>query len=279
MAVRGLYSGELISIDEFACPPGDRAWRSVNVIQSAYPTVVFPRVHVTIRHVDDEPVLATPNLVMLYNPGQHYERRLRSPRGDECLVMRLCAPDLQREFASTHAPSSREAYLRQHLLGRYLRAGGSDALLVEETAVRLVQSVLAPCPSPAPSRAATRRAHRELAEAAKERLATSVGGLHELAGALAVSPFHLARVFRRETGFSLHEYRMELRLRLALDRLKEGLLTPLAFELGFASHSHLTDAFRRAFGVAPSVVRDDVHVRRLLAEAGTNAEAPPPSSS
>lgn len=273
MAVQTLYSGALVSVDEFTCPPGDNAWSSVNVIQSTYPTVAFPRVQVTIRHVDGEPVLATPNLAMLYNPGQHYERRLRSPRGDECLVVRLRAPELQREFAATHAPSSRDAYFRQHLLGRYLRSGGRDELLVEETAVELVQSVLEPVPAARPRRAATRRAHRELAEAAKELLAGPAGGLHDLAAALAVSPFHLARVFRRETGFSLHEYRTELRLRLALVRLKDGLLTPLAFELGFASHSHLTDAFHRAFGAAPSVVRDDAHVRRLLAKAHTNSVA------
>jgi AraC-like DNA-binding protein len=33
-----------------------------------------------------------------------------------------------------------------------------------------------------------------------------------------------------------------------------GNLTALALELGFASHSHFTDTFRRAFGVAPSAV-------------------------
>jgi len=74
-------------------------------------------------------------------------------------------------------------------------------------------------------------------------------------------------VFRRQTGFSLHQYRTQLRLRLALERLPEsaGSLTSLAFELGFASHSHFTDTFRREFGVAPSAVRDDRQVRRLLA--------------
>ena len=81
--------------------------------------------------------------------------------------------------------------------------------------------------------------------------------LHELAARLSVSPFHLARVFRRRTWYSLHAYRTQLRLRLALERLPEsrGALTSLAFELGFASHSHFTDTFRREFGVPPSVVR------------------------
>ena len=62
-----------------------------------------------------------------------------------------------------------------------------------------------------------------------------------------------ARVFREETGFSLHGYRTQLRLRLALDALAAGReIGELAHDLGFASHSHFTDSFRRVFGVAPS---------------------------
>ena len=119
-------------------------------------------------------------------------------------------------------------------------------------------------------RRTTGSSHRELAEAAKELLAGSLAeplGLHELAARLSTSPFHLARVFRAQTGYSLHQYRKHLRLRLALERLSEsdGALTALAFELGFASHSHFTDSFRREFGLAPSAVGDERRVRQILA--------------
>jgi AraC-like DNA-binding protein len=81
--------------------------------------------------------------------------------------------------------------------------------------------------------------------------------LDQLARRVHVSPFHLARVFRARTGFTLHGYRNQLRLRLALDRIDdEGCsLTALANELGFSSHSHFTDAFRSLFGAPPSIVR------------------------
>jgi len=48
-----------------------------------------------------------------------------------------------------------------------------------------------------------------------------------------------------------------LRLRAALERLaeQEPDLTRLALDLGFTSHSPLSVAFRRAFGVAPSECR------------------------
>jgi AraC family transcriptional regulator len=43
-------------------------------------------------------------------------------------------------------------------------------------------------------------------------------------------------------------------LRVALERLSEGDcdLTELALNLGFSSHSHFTDAFKREFGRTPS---------------------------
>jgi AraC-like DNA-binding protein len=59
------------------------------------------------------------------------------------------------------------------------------------------------------------------------------------------------------TGVGLHEYRNQLRLRLAFDRVLERdvTLSALALDLGYASHSQFTDSFRRAFGIPPSAVR------------------------
>jgi AraC-like DNA-binding protein len=155
---------------------------------------------------------------------------------------------------------------------RYLGGAPADPLLVEEAALRIVRAVMSSTISRSRRRGSTRSAHRELAEAAKELLASTLPeqlGLHDLAARLRASPFHLARVFRNETGYSLHEYRTQLRLRLALERLPDsgGSLSALAFELGFASHSHFTDTFHREFGVAPSAVRDDARLRELLTAA------------
>ena len=281
MSERQLFSSRLFGIAEFVCPPQDDAWRDMNVIESASPLVVFPHVPVGIRPDGAAAVLATPNLVMLYNPGQSYERMLHDARGDECLYVSLhpqAVEELEGDGAAlrdgrltgTHAPADRVAYLRQHLLGRHLRGTNPDALLVEETTMRLVRTVVRRLPEWNPRRERTSSAHAALTESAKELVASSLSeplGLHEIAYRLGVSPFHLARVFRSRTGFSLHQYRTQLRLRLALERLPEsaGALTALAFELGFASHSHFTDTFRREFGVSPSAVRDNRQVRRLLA--------------
>ena len=139
--------------------------------------------------------------------------------------------------------------------------GSSEPLAVEEAcAALLAESVAnARCPSGTkPRRSATRRAHRELVAATQIVLARRWREkltLDQLARAVFSSPFHLARVFRRETGLGLHQYQTNLRLRHALERLAEDVaadLTMLALELGFSSHAHFTAAFRRAFQVAPS---------------------------
>ena len=81
--------------------------------------------------------------------------------------------------------------------------------------------------------------------------------LDDVARAVHVSPFHLARIFQQQTGVPVHRYLTQLRLRASLERLADGAgdLTAVALELGFSSHSHFTDAFRREFGHSPSEMR------------------------
>jgi AraC-like DNA-binding protein len=95
------------------------------------------------------------------------------------------------------------------------------------------------------------RAKAFVAARATERLK-----LQQVADAVGCSLFHLCRVFRRVTGWTLHGYQTHLRLRLALERLRDGAsLSDLAVRLGFASHSHFSAAFRRTFGLPPSRFR------------------------
>jgi AraC family transcriptional regulator len=81
--------------------------------------------------------------------------------------------------------------------------------------------------------------------------------IEDLAAEFGVSPFHLSRVFRAETGTSLHQYVLRVRMQQALSRLHDGeaQLSRLALELGFSSHSHFSTVFRRHFGESPNQVR------------------------
>lgn len=266
-----LYTGSLFTITDFECPPDDEAWRSSNLIESRTPIAVFPRQPVGIRPADRPRVLATPNLVMLYNPAQEFERELRDARGDCCIYITIHEPALAAleratdvvadgRMAANYVPCTPQAYLQQYLLGRSLAAGTLDSLAVEETTWHLLGGVLEKPATGSGRRPRTRAGHYELTEAAKDRIVASISetlSLAELGAQLGVSPFHLARIFRAQTGFTLHRYRTQLRLRMALEQLadRRSSLTALAFDLGFASHSHFTDTFRREFGVSPSAVR------------------------
>ena len=273
-SVTPLLSTSTLSVGEFHCPPGDASWHETNRIGDRA-HVVFPRCSVLIRQLGRAPVLATPNHAMLYNADQHYRRELQHELGDESVFVELAEETLEQlagddRLRVTHVPTGRQTYLLQHLLVRHLRSRCSDELEAEELASRLVQSALTP--QVARRRAArerTKAEHRELAEAAKSEIAADLSvrrSLGELAQNLHTSPFHLARVFRAETGFTLAGYRQALRLRAALERLPgtDRDLSALALELGFSSHSHFTASFTREFGVPPSAVRDPRRVRALL---------------
>ena len=103
------------------------------------------------------------------------------------------------------------------------------------------------------------RAHRAIADACRELVAKRLGerlSLGAIASAVGVSQFHLARLFRRDAGMTLHRYIHELRLRASLERVADGEdLARVAVDLGYATHSHFTSHFRSAFGVTPSELR------------------------
>lgn len=280
--VTPLLTTQALAVGEFHCPPEDASWRETNVIGDRA-HVVFPRRSVMIRQLGREPVLATPNHAVLYNADQAYRRELHSAHGDDSVFIELAEGSLERLAAEgagavdgrtrirvTHVPTDRRTYLFQHLLVRHLRGRPADLLRAEELASRLALTALAtPVRGPRAARRHTAEAHRELAEAAKAELALDPAAtitLDGLAARLHTSPFHLARVFRAETGFTLAGYRHALRLRAALERLplNDGDLTSLALELGFASHSHFTASFSREFGVPPSAVRSARRARALL---------------
>ena len=106
----------------------------------------------------------------------------------------------------------------------------------------------------------TSRKHADLVESAKSFVASRLGehlSLDVIARAVDVSPFHLSRVFQRSTGLPLHRYLVCLRLRTSLEMLSNGAtdLTALALDLGFSSHGHFSETFRREFGCTPSETR------------------------
>lgn len=248
---------------------------------------VFPRTAVWIRHEGHKAFVADPSVVSYYNAGQQYRRRPIDPTGDRCewfgvarhVLTEMLGRDVECErphddiFSFTHGPCDRHSYFTQRAVFEHVcQAATPDALYIEEAMLGVFQRTIA-LARRQPARvtrphdgSATRRATADLADAARAALArgyTRSWSLAAVAAALSVSPYHLARVFRRHTGWSLHGYRTELRMRTALERLEDPRvdLVDLALSLGFSSHSHFTEAFRRAYGSPPSAVQRQLGLR------------------
>lgn len=89
--------------------------------------------------------------------------------------------------------------------------------------------------------------------------------LGDVAGAAGVSAFHLARLFRAATGWSVARYIRVRRLSQAAAELAAGApeILPLALSSGYNSHEAFTRAFRDAFGLPPEDVRKRGHLDGL----------------
>jgi AraC family transcriptional regulator len=84
--------------------------------------------------------------------------------------------------------------------------------------------------------------------------------LTELAGVANLSPSHLCRLFKTQTGISPGEYLRRLRMEKARHLLSTSVLSvkQIMAVAGYNSKSHFVRHFRRSFGLTPSEYRRTV---------------------
>lgn len=270
---RIVFRTERVSVGAFRCPVSHPSFRYTGPTE--HHLVVFPRTGVWIRHAGSRPFAADPRVVTIYNAGQEYTREPMHPDGDRCdwfglsedlarEVARSADPrapvDTDRPFRFEFAESDPRLYCRQRMVFDRLRRGACDGFEAEEEVIGIVAAALRAATGETLTPPRLTAAHRDLAEQTRAELvrtATRPLTLGALAATVGVSPWHLCRVFRAATGTSLHAFRLDLRLRIALERLENPAadLSRLAHELGFSSHSHFTAAMRGRLGGTPSGFR------------------------
>ena len=282
LTFRTIYGSSLINLRDYTC----RAGRGGPAAEehSGSNNIVLLRHGAFCKHFGRRnSSTADVNQATFFSKGSTY--RVSHPadcgdRGTVFVVSRRVLNDIIRErdpaiddrheqpFPFATGPCDDRVFWRHRELVRRLEDDNSkqsEPLWVDVTALQLIADVLEAAflrhglPRKR-RRHGTEAVHTESAEAAKAYLATRLGEritLDDVARAVHSSPFHLARVFQQRTGMPVHRYLTRLRLRASLERLADGVkyLTALALELGFSSHSHFTDAFRREFGRPPSNVR------------------------
>ena len=79
--------------------------------------------------------------------------------------------------------------------------------------------------------------------------------LNELARRVGCSPFHLSRIFKKETGLTISRFVRKERIDTAAELLASGEynVTEAAMEVGYNSMSHFSVAFCEEKGVCPAL--------------------------
>jgi AraC family transcriptional regulator len=281
LAARVLHDSATVGVLEARCwdpPVGEEKASAAGASH-----LVLPRRGMFVQHLGGSArrqVVVDPGTALFLNGGDLY--RTTHPRGGlhDSTLLRIAPHEaaaavgatdpaaLDRgaaSFVHPHGPFPAALALRTERLRAGLRDGSLGGAAGDEEALALLAAaaaavarchgVVAPRPD-----TRTRRQHRELAAAVRERLAAAPTAPHpltSLSAAFGCSMFHLARIFRRQEGVPIHQYLLRLRLALALQQIADGTpdLARLALDLGFSSHSHFTQQFRRAYGVPPATAR------------------------
>lgn len=86
--------------------------------------------------------------------------------------------------------------------------------------------------------------------------------IDRLAEQFYVSKYHMMRLFRQETGFTVHTYLLQRRLLHARSLIEGGLqATQASAQAGFGSYSAFTRAYGKYFGTTPTGRRDPARER------------------
>ncbi len=299
---RVLFRGSAVLIADVRCRPAHAGCGDEESVRA--PSVAFVRKGVFVKHVGRRRLLADANQMVFFNPDHPYRVSHPVAGGDDCTSFSF-RPGIVHEalagaggvggghprtFPADHALDEPRAVLMQQALRRLLRSGGTDAVEIEELCMHLLRILVGVLrertTSPrGPRRDATRGIHRRAVDGVRMILDSRFADRLTLGGIardVGCSPYHLARIFRREAGLTIHRYLNRRRLRAGLDRLVDGAeaLTGIALDVGFSSHAHFTEAFRREFGLPPSAFRLDPTTAALRQlSKNLKADGPPASVS
>lgn len=82
----------------------------------------------------------------------------------------------------------------------------------------------------------------------------------DLSAIAMMSPYHFIRVFKKETGYTPHEYLLQTRIQSAKYRLKssQNPIKDICFDAGFSSESAFSTAFKRVTGMTPMGYRNNL---------------------
>lgn len=267
-----LFRSALVKVGSFECGVDDPCWHRADRLDND--VFVLPQHPLWIRRNAGHYRFAEPGAILMHRAGSTLEKRCSSESGERTYWFGV-HPNVFVEALQRHALSTRQMggaliveprfRYRLALFLRQLECGPADQLAVEEEVLTLFFEICEMRASRGQRSKSSRRQtdNRQCLLVDKARayldahLSESVG-LETVAAEVGASLYHLCRVFRRQTGMTMHAYRTQQRLGCVVDRLvggRSGNLADLALDTGFASHSHLSRVFQKALGIPPSSIR------------------------
>ena len=285
---RTLYDSPMITVRDYICTHDHREASPEEESESN--SITLMRHGAFARHFGNQKVTSDVNQASFFAKGSVY--RVSHPtgcgdRGTSMVVAPSILNDIIREldpavderphdpFRFGSGPIDTGLFLRHREYVRRLETSEMEPLeplWADVTGLQLIADVLIAAYEHAGTkpqrRLSTSKDHAERTEAAKAYIAKHISeniSLVDIARAANASPFNFARLFQEQTGMPVHRYLTRLRLRSSLERIAEPAadLTTIALDLGFSSHSHFTDVFRREFGETPSEVRENTSIAGL----------------
>lgn len=288
LTFRTLYDSPMIAVRDYICLNDHREASPEEESESN--SITLMRHGAFARHFGKQKITSDVNQASFFAKGAVYRVSHPTGCGDRGTSM-VAAPsiltDIIREldptiderpddpFIFASGPIDTELFLRHRDYVRRLEVADSDPLeplWADVTGLQLIADVLVAAYAHAGAKTKKRRStstdHAERTEAAKAYIAKHLGeniSLANISAAANASPFNFARMFQQQTGIPVHRYLTRARLRTSLERIAEpdADLTSIALDLGFSSHSHFTDVFRREFGKTPSEIRESTNIAGL----------------
>ena len=171
----------------------------------------------------------------------------RRPEGDLRLRVNLHDPAAQQLMTLLIADAN-EGYTTERLYTEYL----TQALAVR---MLFLGRSAEPQPGDRDASGLPRHVLRRIIE--RMRCFSCDLSLQALANESGYSRVHFVRMFRAATGYSPHNYLLNLRLERARELLNNPSISliDIALDCGFSSHSHMSRLFHKNIGVTPSAYR------------------------
>jgi AraC-like DNA-binding protein len=284
ISFRTLYDSPMIGVRDYICRDTS-CTKSVDE-HSNINSIVLMRHGAFSRHfgkkqftsdVNQTTFFAKDSVYQVSHPIDHGDRGTAFTIAPSILtdIVRELDPTIDERpedpFPFASGPCSTEIFWRHRDYVRKLENASVEPLeplWADVTGLQLVADVLEAAfiqHGKRPQRRRTTNAdHLERTEAAKNYLAANLAEnvrLEDVAAAVNASPFNFSRIFQQQTGSPVHRYLTLLRLRASLEKIADAnsYHTDIALELGFSSHSHFTDVFKREFGKTPSEIRAELN--------------------